>query len=146
MDTCLAGHDCDGNAECISIESDSHICVCNDGFRGSGKACRDVNECKEGSHDCDQDITIFSNLSPGYTCISTTTTNVITSPQTTDFRGDEFDTIDNGGSPGDDVKDDDATGDDVAIETILSCYHCVTTSTTVAYNSTTTTTAVHTFL
>ena len=101
IDSCLLGHDCDINADCISIESEVHICVCNDGFRGSGKSCRDINECKEGSHDCNLDTSICNNLTPGFECISisTTTTSPVTTTNRTstepveydDFRGDEFD-------------------------------------------------------
>ena len=119
IDSCLLGHDCDINAECVSIESEVHICVCNDGFRGSGKSCRDINECKEGPHDCNLDISICSNTTPGFDCIRITTTNQVTTTKTTsiepadydDFRGDEFDFFDyddlNKNSGGDEIINED---------------------------------------
>ncbi|XP_078662329.1 uncharacterized protein LOC144906165 isoform X2 [Branchiostoma floridae x Branchiostoma belcheri] len=51
VDECDSGdHMCDGNATCTNTEG-SYTCACNDGYRGDGMNCTDINECKE-MHNC----------------------------------------------------------------------------------------------
>jgi Calcium-binding EGF domain/EB module len=49
---------CDVNADCIDTEG-SYECRCRDGFRDAistlpGRQCQQINECKLGTHDCDE--------------------------------------------------------------------------------------------
>ena len=82
IDACLVENDCDVNAVCNPLESGKYVCVCSDGYRGSGKACRDINECKEDSHNC-PDGTACENIDGGFNCVTTTTTTTTTTTSTT---------------------------------------------------------------
>jgi hypothetical protein len=49
---------CDNNAECIDTDG-SYECLCLDGFRDApsalpGRQCQQMNECKLGTHNCDE--------------------------------------------------------------------------------------------
>ena len=40
---------------------DDNVCACNDGFTGDGKTCADIDECADGTHDCDLNATCTNN-------------------------------------------------------------------------------------
>ena len=64
---CESGsHECDSNATCIP-SGDKYSCVCNVGFDGNGKRCRDTDECKKELHDCHQNADC-NNFDGGYSC------------------------------------------------------------------------------
>ena len=91
VNPCDGETECDINAKCVPIENSimrlsndfgKYQCVCNDGYRGSGKACRDINECSEGLHDCTDNQNCI-NIEPGFECIDTTTTTTTSTTTTT---------------------------------------------------------------
>ena len=41
--------------------------MCNVGFDGNGKRCRDTDECKKDLHDCDENA-ICTNFDGGFSC------------------------------------------------------------------------------
>lgn len=50
---CFTGrHDCDTNAVCRPGESNEFTCECASGFMGDGRACYDVDECRESPQIC----------------------------------------------------------------------------------------------
>ncbi|KAK2169520.1 hypothetical protein LSH36_9g12031 [Paralvinella palmiformis] len=50
LDYCGKGHDCHQNATCYNLDT-KYTCQCNDGFKGDGKTCQDLDECQsEGGH------------------------------------------------------------------------------------------------
>ncbi|XP_076804301.1 uncharacterized protein LOC143448433 isoform X2 [Clavelina lepadiformis] len=58
---------CDFEAIC-SIGNESHTCECNPGFAGNGSQCLDVDECADGTHDCDPHVAICMNTIGSFTC------------------------------------------------------------------------------
>ncbi|KAK3770882.1 hypothetical protein RRG08_036481 [Elysia crispata] len=44
-DYCSMGHTCHRDATCVNLDT-KLLCVCNDGFRGDGHNCEDIDECK----------------------------------------------------------------------------------------------------
>ncbi len=69
-DFCSAGSDCHPNATCHNLKAE-YACSCNEGFRGDGKVCQDINECAhEGGNDghhCGQNTKCI-NLLGSYKC------------------------------------------------------------------------------
>ncbi|XP_073996659.1 protein kinase C-binding protein NELL2a-like isoform X2 [Rhodnius prolixus] len=54
VDYCSLGHECHENATCLNLET-RYACHCNNGFKGDGYNCVDIDECKsegglEGHH------------------------------------------------------------------------------------------------
>ncbi|XP_078334159.1 uncharacterized protein LOC111116509 isoform X2 [Crassostrea virginica] len=41
-----------------------YVCKCNEGFRGDGFTCLNINECKENTHDCHKTRAICTDLTP----------------------------------------------------------------------------------
>ncbi|HYC01134.1 MAG TPA: EGF domain-containing protein [Candidatus Limnocylindrales bacterium] len=61
------GHDCDANASCTDEEV-GFQCTCNDGYRGDGTECTDINECRSAANnDCHANATC-TNKPGGYDC------------------------------------------------------------------------------
>ena len=58
---------CDENASCDDT-GDTLICTCHDGFRGDGHTCEDVDECADGTHNCDSKNGTCTNTNGGYSC------------------------------------------------------------------------------
>jgi len=61
------GHNCDTNASCTDEEL-GFECTCNDGYRGDGEDCNDVNECRAGGdNNCHVNATC-TNKPGGFDC------------------------------------------------------------------------------
>ena len=58
---------CDENASCDDT-GDTLICTCNDGFWGDGHTCEDVDECADGTNNCDSINGTCTNTNGGYSC------------------------------------------------------------------------------
>jgi hypothetical protein len=48
---------CDANASCSLDEYGDAECTCDAGWEGPGNLCWNIDECTEGTHDCDDDAT-----------------------------------------------------------------------------------------
>ncbi|XP_076252421.1 protein kinase C-binding protein NELL1-like isoform X1 [Rhynchophorus ferrugineus] len=69
-DYCAMGHNCHANATCRNLQT-TYACQCDQGFRGDGKLCLDIDECqqeggREGHH-CHSN-TICVNTQGSYEC------------------------------------------------------------------------------
>ncbi|XP_078678345.1 uncharacterized protein LOC144914402, partial [Branchiostoma floridae x Branchiostoma belcheri] len=58
--------DCDGSAFCTT-SSGNPICICKTGYHSRGGICKDINECKDGSHNCHPHATC-TNTDGSFTC------------------------------------------------------------------------------
>jgi len=58
-------NNCDTNATCNYLE-EGFECTCNDGYKGSGTECSDVDECA-GTNTCDSNASC-TNIHGSYTC------------------------------------------------------------------------------
>ena len=70
VDECAEGTDnCDVNAFCTNTP-EAFDCVCLDGFNGDGFSCTqvDVNECEDGTHQCDESNSVCVNTEGDYQC------------------------------------------------------------------------------
>lgn len=77
IDECVGGEPCGSNSNCDN-EPGGFSCVCDVGFEMDGdEQCVDVDECQQGSHDCDFECL---NTNGGFECFQTTTPE----PTTTD--------------------------------------------------------------
>lgn len=65
-ETHCVGVVCGENATCLS-GTETHTCSCASGFEGDGQTCVDVDECQEGTDDCDAFATC-ENTQGSYTC------------------------------------------------------------------------------
>lgn len=63
--TCAAAG-CHANATCDATGGTA-VCTCSAGYAGDGKACDDVDECADGSHDCSADATC-ANSDGSFSC------------------------------------------------------------------------------
>lgn len=70
VDYCSLGHSCDENATCMNLNT-KYACQCNQGFKGDGLTCEDVDECQEegglSGHYCHTN-TRCVNVVGGYVC------------------------------------------------------------------------------
>ncbi|CAH2063103.1 unnamed protein product, partial [Iphiclides podalirius] len=70
VDYCSMGHSCDENATCMNLNT-KYTCKCNQGFRGDGITCEDVDECQEAGgrfgHHC-HSFTRCVNVVGSYVC------------------------------------------------------------------------------
>ena len=58
---------CGADATCHNTDG-SYYCVCNQGYRGNGENCTDIDECSEQEpHPCDKNAQC-TNTVGGYTC------------------------------------------------------------------------------
>lgn len=62
------GHACSANSDCRPTTDNRYECVCEQGYRLSGRGCVDVDECVEGTHDCNLTTTTCKNLQGTYWC------------------------------------------------------------------------------
>ena len=64
IDECTEGsHNCiSSRIQCMNTVG-SFVCVCKEGYTGSGKDCNDVDECKIGSHNCNTYDTVSAETS-----------------------------------------------------------------------------------
>ena len=46
---------------------DAYTCSCTDGFHGNGSECFDTDECRDGSHQCN-DHAVCCNTVESYSC------------------------------------------------------------------------------
>jgi alpha-tubulin suppressor-like RCC1 family protein len=70
VDECSLGTDsCNENATCTdSVAAPGFSCACNSGFTGNGTDCTDIDECSNGSSECDESISDCSNTPGSYSC------------------------------------------------------------------------------
>ncbi|CAH1775918.1 unnamed protein product [Owenia fusiformis] len=61
------GNTCDGNADC-EVTVDGHTCKCQPGYTGDGQTCTDIDECQEGTSQCDDDSSECVNTEGSYEC------------------------------------------------------------------------------
>ncbi|XP_041348350.1 fibrillin-3-like isoform X2 [Gigantopelta aegis] len=69
-DECTLGtHKCHQLATCFWYRTDTpYRCICKPGYEGNGITdCNDVDECQDGSHDCDAS-TVCTNTDGSFTC------------------------------------------------------------------------------
>ena len=67
IDECVDGNNtCDTNAICTNTDG-SYYCICDDGYRGDGHDCDDINECAEG-HSCHENAECVNNVG-SYMCV-----------------------------------------------------------------------------
>ena len=58
---------CDENASCVDTGG-TPICTCHDGFAGDGHTCADIDECANGTANCDSTNGVCTNTDGGYSC------------------------------------------------------------------------------
>ncbi len=63
---CGRRHLCHPNAKCINLAT-RFKCICQNGYRGTGISCEDIDECKSNDHSCETNTKCI-NLVGSYRC------------------------------------------------------------------------------